>query len=426
MRICSFSTAVLVALVVLTSACQSSSPPTEEALVVDVAPDDAGTSDTDALEVVEEGDATDVDADGNEGPMTFEPSRWDQPNGCDGDVTFPDDDTPFEMPNRPPDWSHNLTRQDIEDRMPLQGFIVAPNPELEPGEGVPFSLYAERGTDVRIHTYTINNYESDVLESFRLNMSIMVDYEPVEATYERWDPARQEKLFEMSRTGINYPIEFDFEIIDVTIPGDVFNEDRMYEISLNVESNTIERRPNGLSRRFALYHGGYDRPGRPCAEPSLNDDLVDIELQFLSRISDDVGILFFEGIDHRDQVRKVIDVAPGETLRLFLSVLRKSDVPRPTVLIPALNGEPIAEPWWVTQGGGVESRYGHVDARKTFEVTFPDETGIYEVQVLSWVNPFELVEDRDGNDITDVTFGELNENSNALRFRVTDPSSAED
>lgn len=335
----------------------------------------------------------------------------------------------FEMPDRPPERDYQITREVIVERnggLPLQGYIVASAANLQPGEGRSFSLFAEPGTDAVFYVYAINAYEASVLESFRLNVVAMVDYEPVEATYQRWDPQREQLISEKTRKGVNFPIDSDVEIVDVTIPGDVFDEERMYEISLNMASNTIERRPNGLSRRFVLYNGGYTRPSRPCVEPRLDDEISDFEFELRGRISDDLGILFFEGIEHRDQLRDVIEVDPGETKRLFLTVIRATSVPRPTVLVPLLDGRPIAEPWWVTQGGEFVSRRGHVEARKSFEVTFPHEPGIYEVQVASWVNPFELVEDREGNEVDGVVDGELNENSNALRFRVVEQNDASD
>lgn len=364
--------------------------------------------------------STDASSDGS---MNFDESLWHLPNPCEGKVTFPEDNSPFEMPDRPPEHDHYFTKQGIIEtygELPLQGFIVAPAPNLQPGEGRTFSMFSEPGTDATFYVYVINNYNTDVLESFRLNMTAMVDYEPVEASYERWDPSREHILFDKTKPGINYPIESDVEIIDVTIPGDVFDEERMYEISLNMESTTIERRSVGLSRRFALYNGGYNRPNRPCVEPRLDEELLEIEFELFGRISDDVGILFFEGIEHRDQLREVIDVAPNETKRLFLTILRATSVPRPTVLVPLMAGEPVADPWWVTQGGEIVWPRGHVEARKTFEVTFPAEPGIYEVQVASWVNPFELAKDREGNNVEGVRSSELNENSNTLRFRVTE------
>jgi hypothetical protein len=62
------------------------------------------------------------------------------------------------------------------------------------------------------------------------------------------------------------------------------------------------------------------------------------------------------------------------------------------------------------------------DARKSFDVTFPQEPGIYEVQVASWEDPFLFWRTRDGTRVESVSDGAgLHEGSNALRFRVVEP-----
>jgi hypothetical protein len=199
----------------------------------------------------------------------------------------------------------------------------------------------------------------------------------------------------------------------------------MYEVSLSMQVNTTERRPFGQARRFALFNGGYNRPNRPCVERRLGVRATVGEHQLIGRISDDLGALFFEGISSHEDLRRINEVQPGETRRMYLSVLRADIDAEPTVLVPLLDGEPIGIKWWVTQGGEREyDRWMTIDGRKSFDVTFPEEPGIYEVQVASWADPFELHRTREGEEIDGVSAGSgLLENSNALRFRVVEAPS---
>jgi hypothetical protein len=348
---------------------------------------------------------------------------WIQANSCEGETNFPDDNTEFFIPDRAHEHQSELTRgQWIADLggLPLQATSLRVSRHLEPGNERPFELFATPGTDVTLHLYALNNYED--LSSFHLNVVVMVDYEPVEANYVRWNADRTQKLIDVQKTGLNFPITSDVEIVDITIPGSAFPEERMYEVSLSMQSNTIERRSVGQARRFALFNGGFNRPSRPCVESRLGERATEIEQRLKTRISDDLGPLFFEGVTSRDDVDRIIDVRPGETRRLYLSVLRSDIDVEPTVLVPLLDGEPVGPKWWVSQGGprGTQ-RWPTTDARKSFEMTFPEEPGIYEVQVASWTDPFELHRNRNGVEVEGVSDGGgLRENSNALRFRVVE------
>jgi hypothetical protein len=320
-----------------------------------------------------------------------------------------------------------LTRQEVIrdfSGLPLQGLSIRPAEGLHAGPGKAYDLYTDPGTDVTLHVYVINDYTPEELESFRLMLTTMVDYESVEARYERWNPERTERWLDTNATGINVPIRSDVEIIDVTIPGEVFAEERMYEIALSFETTTTERAPFGESQRFALYNGGYNRPKHPCAEPRLDDVMTPIEERLRTRIAGDIGILFFEGIESREDLRRTIPVEPGATKEFYLSVFRESVQyeAKPTVMIPLMNGQPIGPTWWVTQGGDPEGTYRlRFDARKTFEVTFPQEPGIYEIQAASWIDPFKIYRERDGTVHRDISDGGgIKQNSNALRFEVVE------
>jgi len=358
--------------------------------------------------------------------MVFDASLWAQPNPCEGTESFPADDTSFEIPDRP-EQEAKLTRDQITEGfggLPRAGYALFADSNLHPGDGAVYDLYSQPGNDVTFSLYVVRNYDN--LSSFRLNMTMMVDYQPVEARYVRWNPERTGKWLDTRTTGINFAFRSNVEIVDVTLPGELFPDKRMYEIALHWRATTPQLSPGGDAVRFALYNGGFNRPmERPCAEPRIGQDVVHIEKQLDTRSTRNLGFLFFDGIPDRDALRRTIDVQPGETKQFYLSILRKSGQPNPTVLRPLLNGEPFGPTWWVTEGGSEETRFETIDARKTFEMTFPEEPGIYEVTVASWTDPYEIYRNRDGTPNEGVSQGStaVSNSSNALRFRVVDPQS---
>ena len=397
----------------------------------DVTVDTSGVRGKDGDNDVANDDALGHVDDGSDAvPLSFDASLWQQDNSCQGEETYPPANDTFAMPNGQAASDPIKTRADVVQdlggrlREEEQGFGLFVDPALKPDDPEVFAIYAQPGTDVKIYLYAINNYED--LSSYRLNLTVMVDYEPVQARYVRWNPDRTQQWSDTKETGISFPIRSDVEIIDITLPGELFSERRMHEIALYTQATTTEGGPNGEARRFALYNGGYDRPSRPCAEPRLGTEAVGIERYIIAaERTDHLAALFVGGVESRQALRDVIAVAPGETRQFYLSVYRDDfyEGPNPTVLVPLLNGEPIGPTWWVTQGEDNDSSgWDTIDARKTFEVTFPDEPGIYEVEVASWEDPYQLYRNRNGTRVRGVSNGSgLTEGSNALRFRVVDP-----
>jgi hypothetical protein len=355
----------------------------------------------------------------------YDPALWMRDNSCTGETTFPSDFGEFENPPPPDDYTPTKTYDDwIASRgeLPLQGFSFGVDPKLMPRDQRPFELFAEPGTDIQLFITHVNNYTDEELESFRHTTTVLVDYEPVEATYQRWSPNRETMVDEVVSTGFHFDVTEKVEIIEITIPASAFPESRTYEIALASETTTTVRRSVGKNFRFALFNGGCDRPTRPCHEPALSDEATEFEQRLFRRISDDVASIFFEGISNRDELRSTIDVQPGETRRIFVSLYSNGFEEREMVLRPLLNGKPLDHTWWVTHGNRTgEGQSKYIDARKSFEVTFPEEPGIYEVQVASWLDPFELYRTPDGTEHDDIeSESPLSENSNALRFRVVE------
>jgi hypothetical protein len=450
-----FEQPIILAAVVLTLvgylACDSETPDSNaeldastirDAQVGDDAPIQDTPEDT-TVDVSEASNIRDTSSDSDDGdsdvadvtrePVEFDASLWQQDNPCTGEVSYPDENEQFSLPTRSePSQRPVVTREEFIAELggvPSQAGSIRPGEAVLPGDGKSFDLYAQPGTDVPIHIYSFNDAdEPEDFEPYSLNITVMVDYAPVEATYVRWSPDRSQKLLEKTATGINLDLESDFEILDVTIPASVFAKQRMYEISVSYNLTTHQGLKYGESRRFALFNGGYNRPTRPCAEPKIDVPWSDWEKALYNRVTvDDLGPLFFEGITSERDIQTVVDVEPGETRRMFFSVLQTSSQAggKPTVLVPLFDGEPTGPVWWVKQGGDDDNYRVRVNARKSFEVTFPEEPGVYVVQVATWEDPYLYWRTRDGVRNQDVSLGSsrgLHESSNPVHFRVVEPS----
>lgn len=427
-------------------ACSSDKPDAGVALDSDVAEDTKRELDVVAKDIINESDSlmsldsdgtsTDTNSDTNDSeadapraPVEFDASLWQQSNPCSGEVTFPAEVEEFNLPNRPPPSQEGVVTRDefIAEigSTPEQALSIRPGTALLPGDGRSYDLYAEPGTDVPIHVYSLNDVSD--FSAMRLSVTVMVDYEPVVATYVRWNSDRTEKRSQKAAKGIVYDIDSDFEVIDITIPSSTFSERRMYEVSVSFNVTTYDGAPWGHSQRYALFYGGYSRPARPCAESRLDIPWSDWEKKLYNYSTvDDLGPLFYDGITSALDVQSVIDVEPGETRRMYFSALSTAaqEGGKPTVLVPLFDGEPMGPVWWITQGNARGDYRTRVDARKSFEVTFPEEPGIYVVQVATWEDPYLYWRERDGTRNDDVSFGsshDLHESSNPLHFRVVEP-----
>jgi hypothetical protein len=251
---------------------------------------------------------------------------------------------------------------------------------------------------------------------------VLVDYQPVDATITHWDDDREQELAETVGSGMNVPNDSIVDIFDITIPASHFTEDRMYEVSISFTMSTLEHRPIGSSKRFALYYNGYDRPSRPCAIPSLNEPSDGTEHQLFGRIGTNDTILFTEDFEEIHDVRDLLEVEPGETKRFYATTFSFAyPLEKVQYYVPTLNGEPVGNGWYVKTPAREPPQRSLIDSRRSFEVTFPDEPGIYEVQIANWMDPFEIWRTREGEEVEGIRSPHSGANSNVLRFRVGEP-----
>ncbi len=302
-----------------------------------------------------------------------------------------------------------------------EGRIVVAAPELQQGKVIAYDFFSPGGRDVTLHYYPyVTTRTAEELSKERMNLTILVDYEPVEATWTRWNDDRSAALDSAVATGFSFGPPREFELIEVTIPADAFPEHRAYEISLgmlSVSSLLVDRH---TAWRMRLYNGGYDVPPRPCANQPLGVD-ERTEIEFALQNGARELLLFPEIIeDFWTTHGRPLQVEPGETIRFYATGLRDGKGASAAVAVPTVNGIPIGSPrWWSHGPGWVGAALPPIDTRFSFSYTVPEEPGVYDVYVQSWTDPFETGRDLDGNSINGVYFTpKPTSHSNGIRLVV--------
>lgn len=367
-----------------------------------------------------------VDADATRGPdfPNFNPANW-RTAGCSGQTSMmPVSESEFEIPDRAP--APNPVRTESEQRAlfsgnGVSGYTLLADPTLHACPDWVYDLFAEEPQDVRLYFYPVLTRNDALLAHQRLLFTLLVDYEPVQATWTRWDAERTSAT--ASNVGSSFVIESpkQVELVDIVIPAEVFQERRAYEIALAVESSSSVRSTDlNAARRIVLYNGGFGVPDRPCTAENLGAESLPIEVE--ARGVSKVSLIFSDATESIEQLRREPTYIEGGTsVTLYGSLYRRWESASVMALRPTANGEPFGSTMWF-ESGGVGPAPGspmYIDARFSFTYDVPTEPGLYEVVVMSWEDPFESWRDLDGNRIPGVTSrSSPTKHSNSIRFVV--------
>lgn len=403
-----------------------SGPSTDNALdarVDDVAPTfDGDTQSSSPEDIGPVSRDVEPDVDVREPLPDFDPELW-RTRECFGVETLePVSDKPFEMPERTnPD--PTLTEEEVLEQAPAaHGARMAAARALQPGSNYVYDLFSPGGREVQLYFYSYTDRTDHELSFEQTNMTVLVNYRPVQAEWTRWNAGRTERLLQATGTGVDFAPPKQVELIDITIPREAFPTEGVYDISFGMHSASSTLSPQTITWRLALYNGGYDRRTRPCTPPPIESDYQPIETALLGAALGGHALLIFpENIGWYSQARgEPIRAAGGTTLTFYASAYRLGGHPRVTVAQPTVNGVPTGEPHWYQQGGPTAThRFKWIDDRFTFDVTIPDEPGQYDVVVMNWETPYEVYRDLDGTRLPRVTNGvRVAKHSNPIRFVV--------
>ena len=297
-------------------------------------------------------------------------------------------------------------------------------------DGTAYNVYASPGEEFKFYYHMANGNED--YDQYRYIITTTVDYEPVHATYSLWRNEREEgALQEYEGTGWVVEFKDQYSYVNVEIPAETFTEERTHHVAIHVEGYKPGKiTPTGFVYRMELHHGGFSRDEVPCFEPPQQLPLNAFERAVDARSYFRANTIALFPADNTvfEQVYGpgFLDVQPGQTVRLNASLATAKGWQNrdyPAILMPVLNGEPIGPTWHVSTRM-LESYPNQlvIDARKSFEMTMPEEPGEYLVTVKAWFGPYTTRIHRGEDVVEDIPTIWSQGSSNTLRFRVVDSS----
>jgi len=215
-------------------------------------------------------------------------------------------------------------------------------------DGIPFHAFIQDGEDVRINLYSGNETRRwDFREEpFHGLVTVMVDYEPVEATYTRWNPERTEVIEEHTGPAFTYTTQHPLELIDIRIPASAFSRGTK-ELALFSQVAPANTATEGFYRRLHVHKDEIAQMEFPCLEPPLGDDPNALERELFKRgdqVFSSVVLVPEKMLNQQAlfRTRKPSDARPGERINLLASAPRSGARPD-TMYLGAmlfLNDEP--------------------------------------------------------------------------------------
>lgn len=276
--------------------------------------------------------------------------------------------------------------EEFNGQLPESAKSISAAPELEPGGRVPQTLFAELDQDVRLHLTTV--HPRDHYERARLAVSVLVNYEPVQAVFEHYTPNRERVRKIEQGEGVYWPITGDVEVVDIVIPPDAFARPGMYDIAL-FNTVAVPGRDTLAIRRFRLYRGDYRRQPHECLRVGEIRDMTPRENE-IRQFALQLQALLYLPDKTPTELQGPLSAEPGETVQVDYALLPVDDeVVRPFALVPFLNGQPLDwREFVVAPGGESWADPGEVAHRGQFEVTLPGEPGVYNLMLAAWPYPF--------------------------------------
>lgn len=342
-------------------------------------PGDSSFHDTD--------DASDVDA-------VHESQR--SPYICDesgGEVIHPESEEEFQKPPLKP-VDAEKTRSEIlgdfnGDLLDRTTRLSAPA-RLRPGDGRPEVLYANPDEDVVLYFATITGV--DDIGDTELTLAMTVNYRPVEAEFRHWNGDRTEIVEQQTGSGAVFDLDEDVELVDIEIDGDNLPDGQINDLGLGYyTTGDLEFIP--IFKRIRVVQGGYDRPTHPCLEMGTEKEWSEREEElYLAFPHAPTTALLSPPTENWTPGEQPISVEPGESVRLDYSLLVSStDFHEPTAVVPLVNGRATDWRRLIVRPPTPSGR--DIADRGILDIELPEEPGIHEIRLATWVDPFLLPDD---------------------------------
>ena len=375
---------------------------------------DATLSDDDAIAT----DAAPGEDGGADGSLI--PADYICPEGVTT-ITYPGVSEPFAKPERP--GGKPVTKQDVLDyfgTIPQSGSYLSAAPALRPGNEHLYSLFASRGENITL--YYANFFVRSSYEDRFLSMVVLVDYEPVEATYIVWNDDRTEKRLEFTGTGLHFPLDSNLALVDVVVPAAAFPEDRRYDLGLFAKSSGAPSGAESSYERIAVYYNGFGGFERPCMAPVELGPTDAFEQALIGKTGFTMVIAHHADVVDPDRVFDPIHVSPGETIPLMLRWIplgSDSISHLNRAFVPLMDGTPVGDPFFLSTPTTHEYLTPY---RMRMTVTAPTEPGVHEFLLASFWDPFLPPEDHTGAEVEGIWGSSSRVGSSTVTLIVEEPA----
>ena len=360
-------------------------------------------------------------------PKTCEPSRaprCPEPNDqntspyvCDDDcgtVTY-ESTGEFEIPDLPASGGP-FTAEELKEK--LGGL-----PNYAVGFKLPADLttnedqtdvYAQPGDDITLHFAAVHNRDTS-FEGATLELTALLNYQPVEATYKMYNGDRSKILAEKKDIGAEFPVEGTLEIVEITIPASAFDRKGRYDIGFMYSLDGIDFADG--SRLVRVYYGGQTRPDHQCARRGkinkMNEDELEIVQQYFSS-----GFIYPGANYSESSPLEEIAVSPGEKVAIDYSLFPWTNDAKTAAVVPIVDGKPRNQRMLAYMPQD-DDRARTTGFRDRFVVEMPSEPGLHEVELGIWLLPYLDVGEEPGWQLPEVLPwpGKI-VGTNELTFRV--------
>lgn len=245
--------------------------------------------------------------------------------------------------------------------------------------------FAVPGDDVKLHFGAI--HPRDRYGDSTLRVSVLLNYQPVEALYEHFSPSRNVRRDKVVDTHATFPIGGAVELVDITIPAEAFERTGRYDLGLKWGSDGPVHFSGGTDV-IRLYYGGCTPPSHPCAErgelETVNKDERAIAKKYFAS-----GYVYPAGEHSNRLPLERITLSEGKRVEVAYSLHASDEFPIVSVVIPFINGKPLDRRRYVQvarkDGSAPPPVVGH---RGRMKIDIPEQPGTYEVYLGIWNFPF--------------------------------------
>jgi hypothetical protein len=393
--------------------------------LADTAPSDVDASDVSNDERDAAKDGADVIASDDDVPTFHENHpRPDESTWLCDENSSPIDYLPINEPFELPDNDFGYTPYTAESYLnkfggsgARSGKSMLPSPDHALYASQVDAFAANEGDDVTLHLALWRN--GGPFDHARLSGTVLVEYQPVEATFKIWDDERKNVTYETTDTGIDAPVDTEVVLVDITIPSGVFVENGAHELSMFLQVASPGTTHVAVAWRTFVYYGAYSRFSHPCFPRTTSTEITDEELAVLETLHHVTSLHLYPEGETGDEIKSIHQVGPGETVTLkYFKTTQWTTIAQPVVLQPLLSGRPIGEPTYlyppISNGSG-----GATNFREELVIEMPQEPGLYPVTIAGFDDAHLLMRDHNGIGYN-VFAGGLGSSTNTVWYEVVD------